>query len=131
MKESMPPKSGAQAREPRPGTQMPTPKQMDDARDKYTVWDQDAYEKIKATAPTMQKNSKDFIKYLVLKEHRPPRYKKGDCVISIQILVFLRSADFLIPCSHCLTAEDREETEAANAKRSQSAEAAAAASPGV
>ena len=130
MRGSMPPKSAAPAREPRPGTQMPTPKQMDEARDRYTEWDQDAYEKIQATAPTMQKNSRDFIKYLVLKEHRPPRYKKGDCVISIQILVFLRSADFLIPCSHCLTAEDKEETEAVNAKKSLSA-GAAAASPGV
>ena len=109
---------------------MPTTRQMEEARDKYTAWDQDAYEKIKATAPTMQKNSRDFIKYLVLKELRPPKYKKGDCFFSIQILVFLRSADFLIPCSHCLTAEDKEETEAVNAKKSLSA-GAAVASPGV
>jgi hypothetical protein len=73
--------ASARERPARAAAELPSGQQMKDAASKHSDWDQNAYEKLKKTGPSNQKDSKKFAEFLVLKALRPKAYKKGDDVV--------------------------------------------------
>ncbi len=70
--------ASAMPRERRAAAELPSEQQMKAACAKYSEWDPPAYEKLKKSGPTNQKNSKEFAEFLVLKALRPRPYIRGD-----------------------------------------------------
>ncbi len=70
----------AAPREQRPSATQPSFDKMGAAATKYPAWDQAAYENLKRSSPSNQKNSTEFAEFLVLKGQRPKAYRKGDDV---------------------------------------------------
>jgi hypothetical protein len=73
--------ASARERPARAAAELPSEQQMKAATAKHSEWEPLAYEKLKKTGPSNQKDSKKFAEFLVLKALRPKAYKKGDDVV--------------------------------------------------